>query len=190
MVAPAAGCLPASLVIACATGRDVLVAAAGEESIMGSQEEVPSRYLIASDHAGFELKEALEKAMREAGVEAVDLGTHSADSVDYPLFGAAVARGILAGDAARGVVVCGTGIGISIACNRFPGIRAALCLNERYAELARRHNDANVLALGGRFLDVERAVAVWRVFHETPFEGGRHARRVALLDRLPEETQG
>ncbi|MBL8687672.1 MAG: ribose 5-phosphate isomerase B [Rhodospirillaceae bacterium] len=137
---------------------------------------------IASDHAGFELKAALKAELDALGFGVLDLGTDSATrSVDYPDFGRAMADAIKAGKIARGVVVCGTGIGISIAANRHPWIRCALVHDETSARLTRQHNDANVMAVGQRLIGVETAKAALRVFFTTPFDGGRHVQRVAKL---------
>lgn len=141
----------------------------------------PAPVAFAADHAGFALKEDLRGWLGEAGVATLDLGTDGEASVDYPAFGDRVARAIADGEAAQGVAVCGTGIGIGIAANRHPGIRAATCHDEETARLARAHNDANVLALGGRVLDPATARACLRTFLTTAFEGGRHARRVGQL---------
>lgn len=135
---------------------------------------------IASDHAGFDLKEAI-KARFGANVEFLDMGTDSADSVDYPDFGKALGQAITDGKAPRGIVVCGSGIGISIAANRFPAVRAALCMTPEMAGLARQHNDANVLALGQRLVNEETAFKIVEAFLDTEFEGGRHQRRVDKL---------
>lgn len=136
---------------------------------------------IAADHAGVELKSALAEELRQAGFRVLDLGTNSADSVDYPDFADAVAGAIKDGRVGRGVLVCGTGIGISIAANRHKGVRAALCRDATDARLAREHNDANVLVLGGRTTGVENARDCLKTFLATPFAGGRHARRVQKL---------
>jgi ribose 5-phosphate isomerase B len=136
---------------------------------------------IASDHAGFELKAALVEELKSAGTPVLDLGTYSGDSVDYPDFADALAQAVLTGKAARGVLVCGTGIGISMAANRHKGIRAAHCRDTTDARLARQHNDANVLALGARTTGPEVAKDCLRVFLATPFDGGRHQRRVDKL---------
>lgn len=136
---------------------------------------------LASDHAGYELKEQLKAALTERGFEPLDLGTHSLESVDYPDFGVAMGQAIEKGDAARGVLVCGSGIGISIAANRNPHVRAALCQSGLAAKLARQHNDANVLALGSRLIGIETALDCLDAFLTTDFEGGRHARRVGKL---------
>ena len=136
---------------------------------------------IASDHAGYALKATLVEELRALGHEVLDLGTHSPDSVDYPDFGKALAEAVANGRAERGVVVCGTGIGISIAVNRHAGVRAAVCHDETSARLAREHNDANVLALGARLVGAEVAKDCLRRFLETEFAGGRHVARVAKL---------
>ncbi len=137
---------------------------------------------IAADHAGFELKSALEEEIRALGYEVLDLGTNSSESVDYPDFGHRLARALTDGAADRGVLVCGSGIGISIAANRHPGVRAAVCHDTVSARLSRLHNDANALALGSRLIGVEVAKDCVRTFLTTEFEGGRHARRVAKID--------
>lgn len=134
---------------------------------------------IASDHGGFALKEAIKKNFSE--ISFIDLGTDSEESVDYPDYGYALAEKIQQRELQRGIIICGTGIGISIAANRCPGVRAALCHNAFTAEMARRHNDANVLALGGRVLDTQTAIELTKIFLETPFDGGRHERRVTKL---------
>jgi ribose 5-phosphate isomerase B len=136
---------------------------------------------IASDHAGFELKAALVEDLKAAGLPVLDLGTHSRESVDYPDFGDVLAKAITDGRASRGVLVCGTGIGISIAANRHKGIRAAHCRDTTDARFARLHNDANVIALGARTLGIEVAKDCLHVFLNTAFEGGRHQRRVDKL---------
>ena len=136
---------------------------------------------VASDHAGFDLKEILKRDLQEAGLEVLDLGTHSTASVDYPDFGRAMAETIAAGTVEKGVIVCGTGIGISIAANRNPKVRAAVVHDVTSARLTREHNDANVIAYGGRLIGTEVAREALKVFLKTPFEGGRHANRVAKL---------
>jgi ribose 5-phosphate isomerase B len=138
---------------------------------------------VASDHAGFDLKEILKGDLQQAGYAVLDLGTNSTASVDYPDFGTAMADAIAAGKAEKGVVVCGTGIGISIAVNRNPRVRAALAHDATSARLSREHNDANVVAFGSRLIGAEVAREAMKVFLETPFAGGRHAARVAKLSR-------
>ncbi len=137
---------------------------------------------VASDHAGFVLKSALADELRSSGHRVLDLGPASDEPVDYPDFGHALARSVATGEAELGVAVCGSGIGISIALNRHRGIRAALCHDSLSARLSRQHNDANVLALGGRLIGVETARDALHAFLETPFDGGRHAARVDKID--------
>ncbi len=138
---------------------------------------------VASDHAGFDLKELLKRDLQEAGLDVLDLGTHSTASVDYPDFGKAMGDAIASGKAEKGVIVCGTGIGISIAANRNPNVRAALVHDVTAARLTREHNDANVIAFGQRLIGTEVAREALKVFLETRFEGGRHANRVAKLSK-------
>jgi ribose 5-phosphate isomerase B len=138
---------------------------------------------VASDHAGFDLKEILKRDLEQAGHDVLDLGTNSTTSVDYPDFGHAMADAIASGRAERGVLVCGSGIGISIAANRNPKVRAALAHDVVSARLSREHNDANVVAFGQRLIDVETAREALKVFLTTAFEGGRHACRVAKLSK-------
>ena len=135
---------------------------------------------IAADHAGFELKEQLKQAFPD--IDWLDLGTHSNASVDYPQFGFAMGQAITEGQAAQGILICGSGIGISIAANRYPAVRAALCANATMARLSRQHNDANVLALGSRIIGLDLARDCVSAFLDTPFEGGRHQRRADMLD--------
>ena len=136
---------------------------------------------VASDHAGFDLKELLKRDLEQAGHDVLDLGTKSTESVDYPDFGKAMAEAIDSGKAGRGVLVCGTGIGISIAANRNSKVRAVVVHDVTSARLSREHNDANVVAFGARLIGVEVAREALKVFLATKFEGGRHAGRVAKL---------
>ena len=136
---------------------------------------------IASDHAGFQLKASLVEDLEGRGLEILDLGSNDEESVDYPDYAHAVAQAIEQGKASRGVLACGSGIGMAIAANRHPQIRAALVNDPEMARLARQHNDANVLVLAGRFTELPVAIKCLDVFLDTPFEGGRHARRVAKL---------
>ncbi|MEO1191668.1 MAG: ribose 5-phosphate isomerase B [Pseudomonadota bacterium] len=138
---------------------------------------------LASDHAGYALKEVLKAELQASGYAVDDLGTHSLDSVHYPDFGLAAGQAIAEGRAERAVIVCGTGIGISIAANRVPQVRAALCHDTTTTRLCRQHNDANVLALGARIVGEEVAKDCLRVFLSTDFEGGRHSSRVEKLGR-------
>lgn len=136
---------------------------------------------VASDHAGVVLKAQVAERLRDKGYEVLDLGPDGSESVDYPDYGFALASAIGDGRASRGVVICGSGIGISIAANRHPEVRAALCTSGLMARLARQHNDANVLAMGERMIGVTTAMDCLDEFLNTPFEGGRHALRVNKL---------
>lgn len=139
---------------------------------------------FASDHGAVELKELLKRHVEEKGFKVLDLGTTSTDSVDYPDYAAAMAEALRDGRASRGILLCGTGIGVSIAANRFPHVRAALVHDAFTARLARQHNDANVLVLGGRTTGPEIAKDCTDIFLSTEFEGGRHQRRVEKMSRL------
>jgi ribose 5-phosphate isomerase B len=143
---------------------------------------MPPPLLVAADHAGFELKETLKKTLDRLGVPYTDLGTDSTESVDYPDYARKVAEAVSTGAADRGLLVCGTGMGMAIAANRFPRVRAALAWSEETARLSRLHNDANVLTLGGRTQDPATADRILQTWLETPFEGGRHLRRVRKID--------
>ena len=145
------------------------------------------KVVIASDHAGLELKAQLLEAMRERKVEVEDLGPHGADSVDYPDFAAKVAQAVGGAAAVQGVLVCGTGIGMSIAANKQRGVRAALCTTEFEARMSRAHNDANVLCLGQRVVGPGLAREILGAFLDTRFEGGRHQRR---LDKIRDAESG
>jgi len=136
---------------------------------------------IAVDHGGFALKQAVVEEVRALGFEVLDLGTYSEDAVDYPDMAENLIAAFKDGRVSRGILICGTGIGISIAANRHPGIRAALCYDTDTAALARQHNDANIMCLGGRKTSPELAKSMVKVFLETAFEGGRHARRTGKL---------
>lgn len=141
------------------------------------------RLALAADHGGFELKEKIKEHLSKRNdLEIQDLGTYSEESVDYPKFGKACAELVASGEAERGIVFCGTGIGISIAANKVKGIRCALVTNMFMAEMSRKHNNANMLALGGRVLSAEEAINIVDVWLSTEFEGGRHQRRVDLLE--------
>ena len=138
---------------------------------------------IAADHAGFEMKEKLEKVMADLGYAAEDLGADTDQASDYPDFAHTVAKQVSEGRSKRGVLLCGSGIGMDIVANRYPGVRAAVIWNPGLADLARRHNDINVLVLPARFLKEDEAKTILKIWLETPFEGGRHERRVAMIDR-------
>ena len=145
---------------------------------------------LGADHAGWELKEALKAWLMDAGYQILDFGTHSPDSVDYPDYALQVAEAVTVGKVARGVLVCGTGIGMTIAANKVPGIRAALCGDVFTARMSREHNDANVLALAGRMTDAEMGRAILKVWLETDFAGGRHARRVNKITEMEARRSG
>ncbi|HKE03471.1 MAG TPA: ribose 5-phosphate isomerase B [Blastocatellia bacterium] len=147
------------------------------------------KVLIASDHAGFDGKEAIKKTLDEMGVEYKDLGTSSLDSVDYPDYAERVAKGVASGEAERGILVCGSGIGMEITANKVAGVRAALAWNEETAKLARQHNDANIVAVGGRTTPQETIDQIVRAFLTTDFEGGRHQRRIEKIKRLEVESR-
>ncbi|MBF0147598.1 MAG: ribose 5-phosphate isomerase B [Magnetococcales bacterium] len=144
-----------------------------------------SQLLIACDHGAWSLKDELVKHLRDKrGLEIGDLGVNGPDSVDYPAFAAELCRRIGRGEAQRGILLCGTGLGMSMAANRFKGIRAALCHDEFTARMSRQHNDANVLVIGGRVTGPGLAIAMIDVWLAEPFEGGRHQRRIDALDTL------
>jgi len=152
------------------------------------------RIAIGSDHRGFAVKAKLTQLLARLGHEVADLGTHDEDAVDYPDIAAAVSRQVAAGQADRGILICGSGIGMSMSANKFAGIRAALCHDDITAEMSRRHNNANVLCLSADLLGerlIDRMVEIWL---ETQFEGGRHARRVGKIENLadcgPPSEQG
>ncbi len=143
---------------------------------------------IGCDHAGYQYKEIVKKHLEEKGFEVIDKGTYSEERVDYPVYGEAVANAVASGEADKGIVICGTGIGISISANKVKGIRAALCTNEYMARMARKHNDANVLAFGARVLGIDVALGIVDEFFSTDFEGGRHERRVNLIKEIEEKN--
>jgi len=139
---------------------------------------------VGADHAGFHLKEALKGWLIDHGYQVADYGTHTAEPVDYPDYAAEVAEAVADGKVERGVLVCGTGIGMAIAANKVPGVRAALCSDLYTARMSREHNDANVLALGGRLMGPEMAVDILRMWIETDFGNDRHRRRLHKIDDL------
>jgi ribose 5-phosphate isomerase B len=142
-----------------------------------------TRIALASDHAGFQLKELVKSHLSSHGLQSVDLGTDSEESVDYPNFAHKLAEFLMKGEADLGVLVCGTGLGMSMAANRHPGIRAALCHDHFTASASRRHNDANVLVMGGRVIGPDLAKEIVDTWLDTPFEGGRHLARVERIDK-------
>ena len=139
---------------------------------------------IASDHGGYALKEHIKAYLAAKGIPCQDFGTHSTDSCDYPVFGKAAAEAVASGQCAKGIVICTTGIGISITANKVKGIRCALCADSLSAEMTRRHNDANMLAMGAGIVGPNLAERIVDVFLATEFEGGRHARRVGLITQM------
>ena len=136
---------------------------------------------MGSDHGGFDLKEQIKAWLQENGHEVVDFGCHSKESCDYPDFGAAAARAVASGQCERGIVICTTGIGISITANKVKGIRCALCSDPWSAEMTRRHNDANMLAMGGRVVGPGLALKIVDAFLNAEFDGGRHETRVKMM---------
>jgi ribose 5-phosphate isomerase B len=140
---------------------------------------------IGSDHAGFLYKETIRHHLMQQGHDVLDFGTHSREPVDYPLFVRPAAEAVARGDAERGIVLGGSGNGEAIAANRVRRVRCAVCWNGESARLARLHNDANMISLGERMMPIETALDIVRIWLETPFEGGRHLRRIALLDAPP-----
>ena len=139
---------------------------------------------IGSDHAGFELKQKVVEYFDLNNIAYTDYGTHNADRVDYPDFGVLIGKKVLGGDHEKGIIICGSGIGISISANKVKGARAALCTSEYMVEMARKHNNANILALGGRTTTIDMAVRMIHIFLDTDFEGGRHAVRVDKIHSL------
>ena len=139
---------------------------------------------ISSDNAGFELKEKVIKFLSSKNIDTKDFGTYSSDSVDYPDFAHKVGSAINKGEYKRGIVICGSGNGVQMTVNKYPGVRCALCWNEEIASLARQHNDANILSLPARFIPEELALKIVDIFLNTDFEGGRHQRRVEKINKL------
>ena len=142
------------------------------------------KIVVGSDHAAYELKEAIKEKLINEGHEVIDVGCDSTESVDYPKYGHAVGRTVASGEAERGIAVCGSGIGISIACNKVPGIRAALCTSVEMAEMCRRHNNANVVCMGARMISQELAFDIIDKWMVTEFEGGKHLRRINEIEDL------
>lgn len=143
---------------------------------------------LGCDHGGFAIKEAIKKYLDESGIEYNDFGTYSEESVDYPIYAKKVADAVASGECEKGVLCCGTGIGISIAANKVKGIRASVVTNEFCAEMTRRHNDANIIAMGGRVISEEQAVKFTKIFLETPFDGDRHIKRVQMITDIENEN--
>lgn len=143
---------------------------------------------LACDHGGFELKEELKAFLRSINVEPIDMGTFTEDSVDYPDFGVLVAEKVSKGELERGILICGTGIGMSIIANKFPRVRAALANDLYSSRCSREHNDSNILVIGGRIVGRELAKEIVKVWLETPFAGGRHKRRLEKIEALEKEN--
>ncbi len=137
---------------------------------------------IGCDHAGYELKEAVKEKLEKEGYEILDVGTYGPESVDYPIYGKKVGEAVASGLVDRGIAICGSGIGISIAANKVKGVRCALCTSVEMAEMSRRHNDANIIAMGARMISKDLAFAMIDKWFETGFEGGKHLKRIKMLD--------
>ena len=144
---------------------------------------------VGCDHGGFVLKDAVISTLEELGAQVVDFGTYSTESVDYPVYGKKVADAVASGECDLGVVMCGTGIGISIAANQVKGIRAAVVTHEFMAEMTRRHNNANVIALGGRVINPEEAKVLVKAWYTAQFEGGRHQKRIDMITEIENEQK-
>lgn len=144
----------------------------------------PRQIIIGCDHAAYQLKETLKAAMEAQGIAVTDVGTHSETSMDYPDTGKTVAEKISSGEMERGILICGTGLGMSMVANKYPHVRAALCNDLFSAAMSRRHNDANILVMGGRVIGDILALEILKTWLETPFEGGRHQRRLEKFDTL------
>ena len=142
------------------------------------------KVVLASDHRGYQLKDSLKKFLEERKIEFLDVGTFSADSVDYPDFALLAAEKVSHGDYDRGILICGSGIGMCIVANKFPGIRAAVCHDISAAEMSRKHNDSNMLGLGADVINEELARKILHVWLETKFEGGRHLRRIQKISDI------
>jgi len=189
-----ATCTVLAMLCALALATSASARTATQQAAAPAKQEAPAscRLIpIGSDHAGFELKQQLVHELRVLGYEPLDIGTHSTESVDYPRFAHRVARMVERGKAERGVLVCGTGIGMSMTANRHANVRAAVCWSPEIAEVTRRHNDANVLALPARHVTPAQASEILQRFLQTPFDGGRHLRRIRKIelstrDRAPQ----
>ena len=143
---------------------------------------------LGADHGGYELKESIKKHLEEKGVEYIDYGSYTGEAIDYPIIAKKVADAIISGECGRGILCCGTGVGISIAANKVKGIRCACCSDYFSAYYTRLHNDANILAMGGRVVGAGLGIMMADVFLETEFEGGRHERRVGLITEIENEN--
>ena len=143
-----------------------------------------SMIALASDHTALEMKETIKGLLDEMGLEYKDYGTYSSDRCDYPVYGARAAKAVASGECDRGIIICGTGVGISLAANKIPGIRCVVCSEPYSAQLSRLHNNSNMLAFGARVIGPELAKMIARIWLETPFEGGRHQRRIDMIAAL------
>jgi ribose 5-phosphate isomerase B len=149
-----------------------------------SEHSRPRRIIIGCDHAAYRLKEILKAAMQRDGIDVTDVGTHSEASMDYPETGKIVAERVASGEFERGILICGTGLGMSMVANKYDHVRAALCNDLFAAGMSRRHNDANILVLGGRVIGDVLALEILNTWLDTPFEGGRHQRRLDMFDAV------
>jgi len=147
-----------------------------------------SKIAVGCDHGGIVLKDSVVKTLTRLGAEVVDLGCYSTESVDYPEYGYKVAKAVASGECDAGVVMCGTGIGISISANKVKGIRAAVVTNEYMARLTKNHNNANIIALGGRVISPEEAEKIVEAWYTAQYEGGRHQRRLDMISRIEDEN--
>lgn len=143
---------------------------------------------IGADHGGYQLKEEIKKYLEEKGIEYKDFGTYSEERTDYPLFGEPVIKAVQSKEYDKGILICGTGFGMTILANKFKGIRCASCWNEEVAKLLKAHNDANILALPGRFINISQAVAILRAWLGTEFMGGRHTERLQMIEKIEKEN--
>ena len=143
---------------------------------------------IGCDHGGLAIKNAVIDYMKKNGIEYKDYGCYTDESVDYPVYAYQVAQNVADGNAELGIICCGTGIGVSMAANKVKGIRAAVCIDEFCAEMTRRHNNANIMCMGGRVIDEEKAVKLASVFLNTPFDGGRHEKRVNMITEIENDS--
>jgi ribose 5-phosphate isomerase B len=146
-------------------------------------------FIIASDHGGLELKESIKAYLKKRGIEVSDLGTDNGDSVDYPDFGERVGKAISTGEADKGILICGTGIGMSIVANKFPGVRAALIWDDFTARMSKEHNNANIIVMGGRMLTADNAREMVGIWLETTFEGGRHQKRLDKIAQIEDDIR-
>ena len=143
---------------------------------------------LGSDHGGYKLKEEIKKYLDEIGLEYKDFGTYNEDRVDYPIYAEEVAKSIQRKECDKGILICGTGFGVSITANKFKGIRCASCWNEDVAKLLKEHNNANIIALPGRFLTVSQAIVILRAWIASEFQGGRHTERLQMIETIEKEN--